>query len=125
RMSVTVAVSQEHIQRVEREGRELICCWSDGQRSRFHAMWLRDNCGCPECRDPRTGHRLMDVLSIPDEIAPQTVRLTPSGEVEIVWAPGEHTSRYEAEWLRDHCCSEQERLRRRWQPVLWGAEIAR
>jgi gamma-butyrobetaine hydroxylase len=123
-VALTVAAHRGHIERVEREGRELICCWSDGHRSRFHAIWLRDNCGCPECRDPGTGHRLMDVLSIPDEIAPDTVRLTSSGDVEIVWTPGGHASRYEVEWLRAHCYSDEERLRRRRQPVLWGAEIA-
>ncbi|TLZ05448.1 MAG: DUF971 domain-containing protein, partial [Gammaproteobacteria bacterium] len=27
--------------------------WDDGLRSRFHVLWLRDNCPCPQCRHPQ------------------------------------------------------------------------
>jgi gamma-butyrobetaine dioxygenase len=120
---MTVAANSLRLERVEREARDLICHWADGHRGHFHAIWLRDNCGCAECRDPGTGHRLLDVLSIPDDIAPETARLSTGGDLEIIWAPGGHKSRYEAGWLRAHSYSDAQRLRRRRQPVLWGAEI--
>lgn len=32
----------------------------------FPAVWLRHNCRCPECLDPVTGQRLIEVTAIPD-----------------------------------------------------------
>ncbi len=31
----------------------------------LHPLWLRERCPCSECRDPRTGQRLLDAWSIP------------------------------------------------------------
>src|ERR1700727_1794768 len=33
------------------------------------AVWLRDNCPCPLCRDPVSGQRLLHVTDIPADIA--------------------------------------------------------
>src|SRR5947199_386952 len=35
---------------------------------RFHALWLRDNCPCSECRH-ESGQRLLDTRSLPDDLA--------------------------------------------------------
>ena len=43
--------------------------WGDGLRSRLHAVWLRDNCACTECRDPVTGQRLFDIAALPEPIS--------------------------------------------------------
>jgi gamma-butyrobetaine dioxygenase len=36
----------------------LSVAWAAGGPSRFPYLWLRDNCGCALCRDPRNGQRL-------------------------------------------------------------------
>ena len=33
------------------EGNNFCVTWSDGEQSRYHSMWLRHNCQCPECWD--------------------------------------------------------------------------
>src|SRR4051794_41972820 len=40
--------------------------WSDGRISRFHAVWLRDNCPCPICRHPHALERRVLFLHHPE-----------------------------------------------------------
>ena len=101
------------------DGSRLRIDWAGGHHSVFHAVWLRDNCPCPECRHP-SGQRLLDTRSIPDGIAFAAARAD-DGAVEATFADG-HTARWAAQWLREHCgCADDAPMpaRRR----LWGAEL--
>jgi gamma-butyrobetaine dioxygenase len=33
------------------------------------AVWLRDNCPCAECRDPRSGQKLFNITDLPTDVA--------------------------------------------------------
>lgn len=92
----------------------------DGADRRFHHVWLRDNCGCPDCRVVQTGERRLYTADILDDIAPKSATLTADDELEIVWPDG-HRSRWSRRWLRahDHSATGQPPLRER--PVLWDA----
>ncbi|WP_043259413.1 2-trimethylaminoethylphosphonate dioxygenase [Streptomyces hokutonensis] len=61
-------------------------------------MWLRDNCPCPRCRDPRNGQKLFQITELPADLALDAVRRTQDG-VEVDWAPDGHRSTYSAHWL--------------------------
>lgn len=39
------------------------------RRAMEPAVWLRDNCVCPRCRDPHSGQRLVALADIPADIA--------------------------------------------------------
>jgi gamma-butyrobetaine dioxygenase len=107
------------VESLQVDGSRLRIDWADGHRSVFHALWLRDNCPCPECRHP-SGQRLLDTRSIPDGIAVTAARAE-NGEIETTFADG-HRARWEAGWLRDRCtCGEEPPARARHR--LWGAEI--
>ncbi|MGW3284880.1 2-trimethylaminoethylphosphonate dioxygenase [Streptomyces sp. NPDC001002] len=60
--------------------------------------WLRDNCPCPRCRDPRNGQKLFQITELPVDLALGAVRQTTDG-VEVDWAPDGHRSAYSARWL--------------------------
>ncbi|MFE2416065.1 TauD/TfdA family dioxygenase [Streptomyces hokutonensis] len=60
--------------------------------------WLRDNCPCPRCRDPRNGQKLFQITELPPDLALDAVRRTDDG-VEVDWAPDGHRSTYSARWL--------------------------
>ena len=32
-------------------------------------LWLRDNCGCADCRDPRNGQKLFQITDLPEGLA--------------------------------------------------------
>lgn len=60
--------------------------------------WLRDNCPCLRCRDPRNGQKLFQIAELPADLALGSVRRTADG-VEVDWAPDGHRSAYPAQWL--------------------------
>lgn len=95
--------------------------WTDGAKSVFPAIWLRDNCRCPKCRH-NSGQRLFEVTDLP---AALSVGKVDQGAdwLTITWAPDEHVSAYRFDWLRDHDLAPASRAARREAPVLWGAEL--
>jgi gamma-butyrobetaine dioxygenase len=64
----------------------------------FPALWLRHNCPCPECLDPVTGQRLIEVTAIPDGCA-LTVAAQDAESVTVVFAPDGHRSVFSRAWL--------------------------
>jgi gamma-butyrobetaine hydroxylase len=80
-------------------------------RNRFHPLWLRDNCPCPECRH-ESGQRLLDTRSLPDDL-----RVVAVDGCTISFSDG-HTSIFDADWLRANAGEPERRARR-----LWGAEL--
>ena len=108
---------------IETADEALAVAWRARGGSRFPYLWLRDNCRCPACRDPRNGQRLFDVLDLAAEPRPAAAKLE-GDDVLVRWAGEEHESRYGAAWLAAHDLSPAARARRRPAPRLWGAEIA-
>ena len=97
--------------------------WAGGRTSRFPYLWLRDNCACPHCRDPRNGQRLFDVLDLPADPRPASVALQ-DGDVAVSWTGENHASRYAGAWLAAHDPAPEARRARRQQLRHWGVEIA-
>jgi gamma-butyrobetaine dioxygenase len=64
--------------------------------------WLRDNCGCGHCRDPRNGQKLFQITDLPPDLAVGTTApATVDGSAgwEVVWQPDGHRSHYADAWL--------------------------
>ncbi|WP_119303993.1 TauD/TfdA family dioxygenase [Dongia deserti] len=99
---------------------ELLLTWDDGRFSRFHALWLRDNCPCPSCRHPQALERTYKFIDHPAaKIA--TASLGASGELSVEFASteGRHASSFSTGWLHRHCYSEAARYERVKRPRLW------
>jgi gamma-butyrobetaine dioxygenase len=64
----------------------------------FPAVWLRHNCRCPECLDPVTGQRLIEVTAIPDGCA-VSVEAETAESVTVVFAPDGHRALFSRAWL--------------------------
>ena len=57
-----------------------------GSPAGFPAIWLRHNCPCPECRDPVTGQRLLEIISIPNGCwVPGPAWIPGSGGPDVEW----------------------------------------
>ncbi|MFE6555682.1 TauD/TfdA family dioxygenase [Streptomyces sp. NPDC057746] len=66
------------------------------------AMWLRDNCPCAECRDPRSGQKLFQITALPAGLRVGSASAavgTAEPAVEVVWEPDGHRSVYPSAWL--------------------------
>src|SRR3954451_12358757 len=79
--------------------------------ARYHALWLRDNCPCSECRH-ESGQRLLDTRSLPDDLAIVAVE-----GCTVSFSDG-HVSSFDAGWLRANAGEAPRRPR-----TLWGAEL--
>ena len=89
------------ISKVSKNDSALKVEWSDGEKSNFNYMWLRDN--CPTAHDKDSRHRMFNILETSIKIKPKTYKINNKGELEILWSEGNHTSYYKQEWLRKNC----------------------
>src|SRR3984885_6316701 len=62
------------------------------------AVWLRDNCPCPLCRDPVSGQRLLHITDIPADIAVAEV-VSSGGTVSVRFHPDGHRAVFDRDWL--------------------------
>jgi gamma-butyrobetaine dioxygenase len=78
-----------------RPGLELIV---NGQLLRFPAVWLRDNCPCPDCVAPGTTQKVKDITDMPNGVA-----ITHAGRahdsVTVTFAPDQHRATFSQSWL--------------------------
>jgi gamma-butyrobetaine dioxygenase len=87
---------------------------------RLHHVWLRDNCGCDECRVAQSAERKLFTAEIPDAIAPAHASLADNGDLHLIWHDG-HRSAFSAEWLRRFDYSNPIEPER--DVVLWGSDL--
>ena len=64
----------------------------------FPAVWLRHNCPCPDCRDPVTGQRLVEITQISNGTV-ATVTAESADSVEVTFTPDGHRSVFSRAWL--------------------------
>ena len=89
------------ISKVSKNGSALNIEWSDGQKSNFNFMWLRDN--CPLDMDEDTRERTFNILEVSENIYPKEYKINEEGKLEIKWSEGNHNSFYNPDWLRKNC----------------------
>ena len=89
------------ISKVSKNGSALNVEWSDGEKSNFNFMWLRDN--CPTAHDKDSRHRMFNILNASVNLNPKKYLINSDGKLEIEWSEGEHTSYYDPKWLRANC----------------------
>ncbi|XP_076011926.1 gamma-butyrobetaine dioxygenase [Genypterus blacodes] len=78
--------------------------WEDGGQSLYPFSWLRDNCQCPLCFLRSAQARRLYLLDVDIHTGVDVVQVTDDNKVSIVW-PDQHTSVFDAEWLRKRCFS--------------------
>lgn len=75
----------------------IIVRWSDGSRSRFHALWLRDN--CPSGGPKGSALRTYSVVDLNPEVFVIDVERDENGELVVEFSDG-HDSTFAFDWLR-------------------------
>ena len=88
----------EHsISRVVENGDAMAAVWRGGEETSLPYLWLRDNCGCSECRVVQTTEKRFHISRVAREIRPRQVIIERPGWDEealaIVWPDG-HRTRY-------------------------------
>ena len=88
----------EHsISRVVENGDAMAAVWRGGEETSLPYLWLRDNCGCSECRVVQTTEKRFHIFRVAREIRPRQVTIECPGRddeaLAIVWPDG-HRTRY-------------------------------
>ena len=89
------------ISKVSKNGSALNVEWSDGEKSKFNFLWLRDN--CPTAHDKDSRHRMFNILNVSENLSPKKYTINSDGKLEIEWSEGNHTSYFDPIWLRENC----------------------
>lgn len=74
--------------------------WADGDRSVLPYLWLRDNCGCGDCRVVQTSEKKFMVSDVPIDLAPASIELV-DDTLNVTWPDG-HRSLFDGTILRRH-----------------------
>ena len=73
-----------------------------GFTSRFHWLWLRENCLCADCHHPNTWERTVDTFLLDRDIRAEKIEAVSSKEtLSLIWPDG-HVTAHTAEWLLHH-----------------------
>ncbi|KIL59573.1 hypothetical protein M378DRAFT_14705 [Amanita muscaria Koide BX008] len=107
---------------VGEDTRKISIGWDARTWSRFHNVWLRDHCRCPQCFHPITKQRLLDTFAILPDLTPFNVTATTDG-LQVTW-PDAHVSLYPWSWLKDNSYDPPLRNLEHDEKILWGAKIA-
>lgn len=76
--------------------------FNSGLVSRFHWLWLRENCLCAECHHPQTRERTVDTFLLDRDICAQQTKTSAAEDMLILVWPDDHVTELSARWLLDH-----------------------
>ena len=79
--------------------------WSSGEQTDLPYLWLRDNCGCSECRVVQTTEKRFHLWGVPADLRPRQVSIQRAGSdeeaISIAWPDG-HRTRYRSSEIRGY-----------------------
>lgn len=85
---------------------------------RFHYIWLRDNCLCPECRHPTSFQKIYDISEAQSFPKPLSV-LEENEKLTIMWDEQPvHKSVFPISWLLIHSYDQNQKLKSE-EKILW------
>ena len=104
--------AQTSLQAVKSSSSRIEVTFTSGEKSAYPLIWLRDNCQCHSCFDPKALGRSLLWNDLNLNLKVSKAELTPSGDLEVIWDDG-HVSSYSAAWLQERTFDEQSRKRYR------------
>ena len=112
--------SKYHVKKLEKKNDHLSILWKDNFESKFHFMWLRDN--CPTAIHPTANMRVFNILTVSKNIFPKKYKIE-KNKLNIDWSEGDHSSKFNLKWLRDHCYTEINNRKYKSPYVFWDGKL--
>jgi len=94
--------------------------WVDNHISKFHFLWLRDN--CPTAIHSDSKMRKFNLLSVSKDIHPINIK-EKQNKLIVFWNENDHISQYELKWLRNHCYTEINNQEYKSPYILWDNNL--
>jgi len=108
------------INKIVKKNQFIEITWLDKHISKFHFLWLRDN--CPSAIHPTANMRIFNILSVTKNIFPKELSVNKT-ELIIYWSEKNHKSKFNIKWLRDHCYSKRENKKNSSPYFLWNNKL--
>lgn len=108
------------------DGQAVLLTFQQGERRRFHAIWLRDNAQDAATRSPDNGQRLISLADIPAALRLTEARVE-AGRLIVSMAPEGRDFAYDGAWLWQHAYDREPPTRRGWLDAhreTWDASLA-
>jgi len=96
--------------------------WADNHLSKFHFLWLRDNCPTAFHKDTRM--RNFNILSVTNKIKPVDLKFN-NKNLNISWSENNHNSVYRLKWIRDNCYTQKNLNSLKSEYKLWNSQLAK
>ena len=95
--------------------------WNDGKVSKFHFIWLRDN--CPSNIHPDARQKNFNIIDVSENIHPKKYFINKNGNLEIYWSEDNHRSCYDVKWLKKHCYTQKNKNTYKSPYKLWDSRF--
>lgn len=108
------------INKISKKNQFIEVTWLDKHISKFHFLWLRDN--CPSAIHPTANMRIFNILSVTKNIFPKALSINKT-ELTIYWSEKNHKSKFNIKWLRNHCYAKNENKKNSSPYFLWNKKL--
>jgi len=108
------------VKKIEKKNDHLSISWGDNFKSKYHFLWLRDN--CPSAIHPTANMRVFNILTVSKKIFPKKINLN-QNQLDIDWSEGNHKSKFNLQWLRDHCYTEINNKKYNSPYIFWDSNL--
>ena len=108
------------INKISKKSQFIKVNWLDKHISKFHFLWLRDNCA--SAIHPTANMRIFNILSVTKNIFPKELSANKT-ELIIYWSEKNHKSKFDIKWLRDNCYSKSQNEKYSSPYFLWDKKL--
>ena len=108
------------VKKIEKKNDHLSISWGDNFKSKYHFLWLRDN--CPSAIHPTANMRVFNILTVSKKIFPKKINLN-QNQLDIDWSEGSHKSKFNLQWLRNHCYTEINNKKYNSPYIFWDSNL--
>jgi len=92
------------INKISKHNKYIKVIWHDNHISKYHFLWLRDN--CPSAFHKDTRMRNFNILTVSNDIHPIEFNYSDKRLI-LKWSVDSHVSDYDLKWLRKNCYTEK------------------
>ena len=109
------------IKKINKEKNYIKIVWSDSQVSKFHFLWLRDN--CPSNEHIHARQKIFNIIDVSEKIFPKKYFINKKDNLQIEWSEKRHISNFPLKWLKKNCYTIKNKKKRNASYKLWQSNF--
>ena len=100
-------MNSNHIPDIQIKEKTIEINWSDGHKSSYNPKYLRIHCGCAECVEEWSNRKLLDPVTVSENIQAVDYLIVGRYAVQFLWSDEHYTGIYPFETISKLCkCNE-------------------